>query len=63
MRDGVLRTPYQYTAAQLRAAVDEASRLGTTVGVHAMASPVRFTAQAGVASIDHASQLSIFAKL
>jgi len=60
MRDGVLRTPYQYTAAQLRAAVDEASRLGTTVGVHAMGEPgALYAAQAGVASIDHASQLSI----
>jgi imidazolonepropionase-like amidohydrolase len=60
MRDGVLRTPYQYTAAQLKAAVDEAARLGTTVGVHATGEPGAFyAAQAGVASIDHASQLSI----
>jgi len=60
MRDGVLRTPYQYTAAQLRAAVDEAARLGTTVGVHATGEPgTLYAAQAGVASIDHASQLSI----
>jgi imidazolonepropionase-like amidohydrolase len=59
MRDGVLHTPYQYTAAQLKAAVDEAARLGTTVGVHAMGEPgTLFAAQAGVASIDHASQLS-----
>src|ERR1700730_10695316 len=27
-------TPYQYTEAQLKAAVDEAARLGTNVGVH-----------------------------
>jgi imidazolonepropionase-like amidohydrolase len=59
MRDGVLHTPYQYTTAQLKAAVDEAARLGTTVGVHAMGEPgTLFAAQAGVASIDHASQLS-----
>jgi imidazolonepropionase-like amidohydrolase len=59
MVDGVLYTPYQYTAAQLAAAVDEARRLGTTVGVHAMGEPgTLFAAQAGVASIDHATQLS-----
>jgi imidazolonepropionase-like amidohydrolase len=60
MRDGVLHTPYQYTAAELRAAVEEAARLGTTVGVHATGEPAAlYAAQAGVASIDHASQLSI----
>jgi imidazolonepropionase-like amidohydrolase len=37
--DGVLHTPYQYTAAELKAAVDEAARLGTTVAVHAMGEP------------------------
>ena len=59
MRDGVLHTPYQYTAAQLKVAVDEAARLGTTVAVHAMGEPgTLYAAQAGVASIDHASQLS-----
>jgi imidazolonepropionase-like amidohydrolase len=59
LRDGVLHTPYQYTATELRAAVDEAARLGTTVGVHAMGEPgALYAAQAGVASIDHASQLS-----
>ncbi len=59
MIDGALHTPYQYTAAQLTAAVDEARRLGTTVGVHAMGEPgTLFAAQAGVASIDHATQLS-----
>ena len=59
MIDGVLRTPYQYTAAQLSAAVEEAQRLGTTVGVHAMGEPgTLYAAQAGVASIDHATQLS-----
>jgi len=57
--DGALHTPYQYTEAQLAAAVEEARRLGTTVGVHAMGEPgTLFAAQAGVASIDHATQLS-----
>ena len=57
--DGVLHTPYQYTAAQLTAAVEEAHRLGVVVGVHAMGEPgTLYAAQAGVASIDHATQLS-----
>jgi imidazolonepropionase-like amidohydrolase len=57
--DGVLHTPYQYTEAQLAAAVEEARRLGTRVGVHAMGEPgTLYAAQAGVASIDHATQLS-----
>ncbi len=59
MIDGVLHTPYQYTEAQLAAAVAEARRLGVTVGVHAMGEPgTLYAAQAGVASIDHATQLS-----
>jgi imidazolonepropionase-like amidohydrolase len=59
MRDGVLHTPYQYTAAQLKAAIDEAARFGGVVAVHAMGEPgTLYAAQAGVASIDHASQLS-----
>jgi imidazolonepropionase-like amidohydrolase len=59
MIDGVLHTRYQYTAAQLTAAVEEAHRLGTNVGVHAMGEPgTLYAAQAGVASIDHATQLS-----
>ena len=57
--DGNLRTPCQYTEAQLAAAVEEARRLGTTVGVHAQGEPgTLYAAQAGVASIDHATQLS-----
>jgi imidazolonepropionase-like amidohydrolase len=56
---GMLQTPYQYTAAQLTAAVEEAHRLGTLVAVHAMGEPgTLYAAQAGVASIDHATQLS-----
>jgi imidazolonepropionase-like amidohydrolase len=59
MRDGVLQTPYQYTAAQLKAAIDEAARVGSSVAVHAMGEPgTLYAAQAGVASIDHATQLS-----
>ncbi|MGB6306545.1 MAG: amidohydrolase family protein [Steroidobacteraceae bacterium] len=59
VRDGALSTPFQYTAAQLKAAVDEAARLGTVVAVHAMGEPgTLYAAQAGVASIDHATQLS-----
>lgn len=59
MRDGVLHTPYQYTVTQLKAAIDEAARFGGSVAVHAMGEPgTLYAAQAGVASIDHASQLS-----
>ena len=58
MLDGVLHTPYQYTEAQLAAAVAEAHRLDTVVAVHAMGEPgTLYAAQAGVASIEHASQL------
>jgi len=57
--NGVLHTPYQYTADQLRAAVTEGHRLGASVAVHAMGEPgTLYAAQAGVASIDHATQLS-----
>ncbi len=57
--DGVLHSPYQYTAEQLTAAVTEGHRLGATVAVHAMGEPgTLYAAQAGVASIDHATQLS-----
>ena len=56
---GELHTPYQYTEAQLAAAVEEAKRLGAVVAVHAQGEPgALYAAQAGVASIDHASQLS-----
>jgi len=59
MQGGRLETPFQYTAAQLKAAVDEANRLGESVAVHAMGEPgTLYAAQAGVASIDHATQLS-----
>lgn len=59
IRDGKLSTPYQYTEAQLEAAVKEADRVGRRVAVHATGEPgTLFAAQAGVASIDHADQLS-----
>lgn len=59
MIDGVLHTPYQYTEEQLADAVREAHRLGTTVGVHAQGEPgTLYAAEAGVASIDHATHLS-----
>jgi imidazolonepropionase-like amidohydrolase len=59
LQDGVLHTPFQYTLPQLKAAVDEAARLGVSVAVHATGEPgTLFAAQAGVASIDHATHLS-----
>ncbi|MGA8272674.1 MAG: amidohydrolase family protein [Candidatus Sulfotelmatobacter sp.] len=59
MKDGKFSTPYQYTEAQLSAAVEEAARVGARVAVHATGEPgTLFAAQAGVASIDHANQLS-----
>jgi imidazolonepropionase-like amidohydrolase len=58
-RDGGLSTPFQYTEAELRAAVEEASRTGKRVAVHATGEPgTLYAARAGVASVDHADQLS-----
>jgi len=52
-------TPYQYTEAQLAAAVAEAGRTGSFVGVHCTGEPgASYAAEAGVASIDHAYNLS-----
>jgi len=57
--DGKLTTPYQYTKAELEAAVLETARVGKRVGVHCTGEPgALFAVQAGVASIDHAYQLS-----
>jgi imidazolonepropionase-like amidohydrolase len=57
--DGKFTTIYQYTEAQLETAVKEAARVGKRVAVHATGEPgTLFAAQAGVASIDHANQLS-----
>jgi imidazolonepropionase-like amidohydrolase len=56
---GKLHTPYQYTEAELTAAVQEAARVGKRVAVHATGEPgTLYAARAGVASIDHANQLS-----
>ena len=58
-RDGQFTTPYQYTEAELSAAVAEAARLRKRVAVHATGEPgTLYAALAGVASIDHANQLS-----
>jgi imidazolonepropionase-like amidohydrolase len=57
--DGQFLTPYQYSESELRAAVEEAARVGKRVAVHATGEPgTIFAARAGVASIDHAYQLS-----
>src|SRR5438132_1311736 len=59
VRDGRLSTPYQYTEAELSAAVHEAARVGKRVAVHATREPgALYAAQAGVVSVDHAFQLS-----
>ncbi len=52
-------TPYQFNEDELRAAVREAARLHRTVAVHATGEPgAGMAARAGVASVDHAYQLS-----
>jgi len=57
--DGKFSTPFQYTEADLRAAVAEAARVGKRVAVHATGEPgTLYAARAGVASVDHAYQLS-----
>jgi imidazolonepropionase-like amidohydrolase len=58
LHDGQLTSPYQYSEAELGAAVHEAARLGKHVAVHATDDPgALFAAKAGVASIDHGFQL------
>jgi imidazolonepropionase-like amidohydrolase len=58
-RDGKFSTPFQYTEAELRAAVEEAARVGKRVAVHATGEPgTLYAARAGVVSIDHGDQLS-----
>jgi imidazolonepropionase-like amidohydrolase len=57
--DGKLTTPYQYTEAEMTAAVAEAARVGKHVAVHATGDPgTLYAARAGVVSIDHAFQIS-----
>jgi imidazolonepropionase-like amidohydrolase len=59
VRDGRLSTAYQYTEAELAAAVQETARTKKRVAVHATGEPgTLYAAEAGVASIDHAYQLS-----
>ncbi len=59
LKDGKLSTPFQYTEAELTAAVTEAARVGKRVAVHATGEPgTLYAARAGVASIDHAYELS-----
>src|SRR5271168_2596870 len=56
--EGRLATSNQYTETEMRAAVEEAARVGKRVAVHATGEPgTLFAARAGVASIDHANQL------
>jgi imidazolonepropionase-like amidohydrolase len=65
LEGGSLRTPYQYTEAELRAAVAEQARMAAGsgsamgVGVHCTGEPAAsFAVNAGVSSIDHAYFLS-----
>jgi imidazolonepropionase-like amidohydrolase len=59
LREGKFSTPYQYTEAELAAAVEEAARTRRRVAVHATGEPgTLYAARAGVVSIDHAYQLS-----
>jgi imidazolonepropionase-like amidohydrolase len=58
VHDGILSSPYQYSEAELSAAVHEAARMGKRVAVHATDDPgALYAAQAGVASIDHSFQI------
>ncbi len=58
-KDGVFKTPYQYTEAELTAAVAEAARVGKVIAVHCTGEPgAAYAVAAGVVSIDHADQLS-----
>ena len=61
--NGVFTTPYQYTQAELQAAIDEAARFdprpGHGVAVHATGEPgTGYAVAAGVMSVDHAYNLS-----
>lgn len=59
LQGDIFTTPYQYSQEELAAAVHEAKRTGSVVAVHATGEPgTGFAAQAGVASVDHAYQLS-----
>lgn len=59
MVNGEYHVQYQFTEPELAAAVAEANREGTFIGVHDNGEPgALYAAEAGVASIDHATQLS-----
>jgi imidazolonepropionase-like amidohydrolase len=63
LADGVFTTPYQYSEAELKAAVNEAARFGQGPGhgvaVHATGEPgTGYAVAAGVESVDHAYHLS-----
>lgn len=59
LRDGKFSTPYQFSEAELAAAVQEAARVGKRVAVHATGEPgTHYAVEAGVESVDHAFQLS-----
>ena len=59
LEGGTFTTPFQYTEAQLAAAVAEAHRTSSRVGVHCTGEPgAGFAADAGVVSIDHGYALS-----
>jgi len=59
MRGGQFFTPYQFSEAQLAAAVQEAARVRKHIAVHARGEPgTLYAARAGVVSIDHADKLS-----
>src|SRR5437016_12480696 len=58
-RNGQFSTSYQYTEAELSVAVGEAARVGKRVAVHATGEPgTLYAVRAGVASVEHAYQLS-----
>ena len=57
--NGEFSSPYQFSAGELEAAVQEGARSGKRIAVHATAEPgTGYAARAGVASIDHAYQLN-----
>ncbi len=59
LQNGDFHSNYQYTQAELEAAVAETARMNTRIGVHCEGEPgALYAAKAGVASIDHADQLS-----
>ena len=58
-KNGMFSTPYQYTEAELARAIAEAQRTDSVVAVHATGEPgTNYAVRAGVASVDHANQLS-----